>query len=172
MHLLTWNICARELAKMDEDQDNGNVTEDEIMFLLRLRPAPTPPSRRRRQSIEVKPIASHPSSSGWDVIIERKGASSPSPPPLPPKYLPSAPPQELDQSCHWYPKPYYSQTNYNSSATTRVDTDFVNKGYLNLHGADGGTGVNGYYHAPVVAKMVSKSYMKVNILYVGNSAYI
>lgn len=151
---------------MDQGQDNGNV-DDEIMFLLRLRPAPTPPLRKRRQSIEVKPIATFPTSSGWDVIIEKRGDSSPSPPSLPPKYQPSAPPQELDQNCYWYPKPYYHQKNY-SAVTTPADPDFVNTGYLNLYRADEDSGVNENYHPAVVANMVSVFYMKANILYVGN----
>lgn len=41
-----------------------------------------------------------------DQLHERK-TKSPSPPPLPPRFRPSAPPQELVDSILWHPKPYF-----------------------------------------------------------------
>lgn len=142
---------------MNKDEDDLNVTEDDITFLLRLRPAPTPPLRRRRQSIEVKPICTTPASNGWDVIIQRKHDSSPSPPPLPSKYQPSAPPQELDTNYHWFPKPYYPQT---SPGVPTMDCEFGSRSYLNLGVSGHDPGKNGYYSTSVVANMVSKYFFQ------------
>lgn len=50
-----------------------------MTFLLRLKPAPTPPIRRKRsEHVRTSTITTTPK--GWDVVIEKRGSSSPTVP--------------------------------------------------------------------------------------------
>ncbi|XP_049825981.1 liprin-beta-1 isoform X4 [Aethina tumida] len=112
---------------------SSKESEDEVTFLLRFKPSPVPPHRRKRFSADCHHIEKSPQTTrkndvpkGWDVVVERRNTpdSSPqflrrfslgqlgqqndeAPPPLPPKYMPSAPPQEIVEDLNWHPKPYF-----------------------------------------------------------------
>lgn len=80
----------------------------------------SPKLRRRRNSVDNRKFSQLTSCFGdksssnteeinctdVDRLHERKTKSS-SPPPLPPRFRPSAPPQELVDSIVWHPKPYF-----------------------------------------------------------------
>lgn len=77
-----------------------------------------------------------------DKLYERK-TKSPSPPPLPPRFRPSAPPQELVDSILWHPKPYfpiyhpyYTPPNFmpfNTFANLMQQSPDIFKENVNLH---------------------------------------
>ncbi|KAG5888267.1 hypothetical protein JTB14_025187 [Gonioctena quinquepunctata] len=149
------------------DKSCSSSDEDEVTFLLRLKPTPTPPVRRKNarstpQSapkgwdvvIERKDLPSPPLSPPvssrirrFSLDSKRNGNSLPSrqfesiressTPPLPPKYLPSAPPQDLVENLNWYPKPYFPVPYY--STQVAIGTAFSSS-YPNLNYVE-----NGYY---------------------------
>lgn len=103
---------------MEADRDrttelDESETEEEVTFLLRLRPTPSPPTRRRRHSVDCRPAAQGKDQANWDVIIQRREVT---PPPIPPRALPSAPPPEEAFQTAYYPKqpPFYHQFGMNS----------------------------------------------------------
>lgn len=60
------NICVQEYDDddvmmengiRDTQDEDGSETEDEVTFLLRLRPTPSPPARRRRHSVDCRPVS-------------------------------------------------------------------------------------------------------------------
>lgn len=113
------------MSREIEELNDVSVEDDEITFLLRLKPSPTPPVRKRRSSLNCRTngnIQSCNLSSGWDVIIEKQERSSPTPPPLPPRLQPSAPPEEIIERCSWSSRPYDAQVPYNLN-------EFYNKHY-------------------------------------------
>lgn len=137
----------------DASSNSTSEEEDEVTFLLRLKPTPTPPIRRKfQQSTHQHSIK------GWDVVVEKRDFPPPpfvppappmrrysldakrgsntftntntdlETPPLPPKYLPSAPPQDLVENLHWYPKPYYPGPYY-IEQNVGISTDYPNLRY-------------------------------------------
>lgn len=136
---------------METNHENSESDdEDEVTFLLRLRPTPSPPVRRRRHSVDCRPVAQ--TKDNWDVIIQRREVPSPilqrrenpspnyqrreiqtpvrreSPPPIPPRIHPSAPPLEEHDKPSIYPKqPPYYQCNRLSS---EFSFSFPNLKYL------------------------------------------
>lgn len=69
----------------------------------------SPKLPRRRNSIDNRlfPSCFGNNCDESDVVWGKSKCKSPSPPPLPPRFRPSAPPQELADSIIWHPKPYY-----------------------------------------------------------------
>ncbi|XP_074037659.1 liprin-beta 1 isoform X4 [Leptinotarsa decemlineata] len=148
-----------------DKSSTSSEDEDEVTFLLRFKPAPTPPVRRKNNSlpknapkgwdvlIERKEPPSPPLTPPVSSRIRRFSLDSrrntsfsssrqfesvkdsvPAPP-LPPKYLPSAPPQDLVENLHWYPKPYIPVPYYN--AHIAVSSAFSSS-YPNLRYAENG----------------------------------
>lgn len=132
-------------------ENSESEEEDEVTFLLRVRPTPSPPARRRRHSIDCRPIQTK---DNWDVIIQRREVSSPnsqrreipsprrdiqspptrdSPPPLPPRNQPSAPP--LEDRLPLYPKqpPYYQMNRLSSEFSYSFpNLKYIENNYGNL----------------------------------------
>ncbi|XP_050300674.1 uncharacterized protein LOC126739163 [Anthonomus grandis grandis] len=121
---------------------SSSEDEDEVTFLLRFKPAPTPPTRRRKNLLPPTGTAiSTPN--GWDVVIEKKDSPSRSvcsspvrqrrssveecPPPVPPRFKPSAPPQEVDGYSWWgqYPGGFPGNSYYNM-VPYGIDFDKIN----------------------------------------------
>lgn len=92
-----------------EDLIGSSDESDEVTFLLRLKPtavAPTPPIRRRHLENNNSNSNNYNRGvpKGWDVVVEtppsprlgyrRLSCCETPPPPVPPRIIPTAPPQE------------------------------------------------------------------------------
>lgn len=151
---------ATSLKTATETLDTDSETEDEVTFLLRLRPTTSPPARRRRHSVDCRPVSqTSRGDSGWDVVIQRHDVTSPSsppPPPLPPRVQPSAPPPEEPPPYNCYPKqePFFNnyQQHYMHPYQGRLRSEF-SVSFPNLKYLDGPCGPIEHRYAPVPVVM-------------------
>lgn len=121
-------VDREKTTDIDEIQSEA---EDEVTFLLRLRPTPSPPTRRRRHSVDCRPISQGKDQVNWDVIIQRRDVSPP--PPIPPRALPSAPPpppEEAFQTKFYPQQPPYYQYNYSEKLNPEFSVSFPNLNFI------------------------------------------